>query len=109
MKAHGILYVFRLSLGLLLVLFVAGVAVPSVLNSRHAVNAGSSVDSLRTLDIAGVTLKYKLQNIGFAFLGELFGTILALIFASRGTASRGLAQLLTVLPARKYMRPSLSA
>ena len=102
MKKQKIFSVFRLALGLLLLLFVAGVVVPSFLYSSHVVNAVSPLDSPRTLDIAGVTLAYKFQNIGFAILGALFGATVALTIASPGTAFRGSAFLVTVLRARRH-------
>ena len=78
MKKAKIFFVLRLSLGLMLLLFIAGVAAPSVLCSNHTVYGISPLDCPRTLDIAGMNLTYKLQNIGFAILGSLFGAAVAL-------------------------------
>jgi hypothetical protein len=78
MKKAMIFFVLRLSIGLMVLLFIAGVAAPSVLYSNHTVYGISPLDCQRTLDIAGMNLTYKLQNIGFAILGSLFGAAVAL-------------------------------
>jgi ABC-type sulfate transport system permease component len=98
MKKHKVILIFSFSLGLLVLLFVAGVVVPSLLYSSHALSI-SPADSLRTLDIAGVTFSYKLENIGSAFLGILFGTTVALFLSSPGLAT-GTAFWRTVLRVR---------
>jgi hypothetical protein len=82
MNEAKVFFVLRLSPGLLLLLFIAGVAAPSVLCSNHFVHGVSPLDSPRTLEIAGMTFTYKLQNIGFAILGSLFGAAVALTVAS---------------------------
>jgi hypothetical protein len=93
---HKIILGFCWSLGVLLLLFVAGVAVPSLLYSSHAVPI-SSVASLRNLDIAGITFSFKLQTIGSALLGGLFGATVALFLAPSGSAARGSSSWVSAL------------
>jgi hypothetical protein len=101
MKKHRIILVFCSSLGVLLLLFVAGVAVPSLLYSSHAVTIPST-DSLRNLDIAGISFSFRLQNIAAAFLGVLFGATVALFLASPGHAERGASSWVTALRDRNH-------
>lgn len=88
MKWRKTVSIFRLPLLLLFAMFVAGVAVPSVVHSVRAANSVSSLDSTRTLDIVGVTLIVNFWKIGSAFMGALFGAAIALILASRGNSSK---------------------
>ena len=59
-------------------LFVGGVVVPSLVRSGTAMSHAAAVGSLHTLTIGGVTLTYTLENVGFALLGGLLGTLVAL-------------------------------
>jgi hypothetical protein len=87
MRSQMTVFAFVLSLGLLVALFVAGVVVPSVLHSTRAANLVSPLASTRTLDIVGVTLVFNFWNIGFAFLGALFGTVVVLMVAPSSAGS----------------------
>ena len=96
MRSQRMVFALVLSLGLLLALFVAGVVVPSVLYSTRAANLASPLASTRTVDIVGVTLVFNLWNIGFAFLGTLFGTVVVLIVApSSASSTSSVAQVST--------------
>jgi len=64
--------------GVTLSVFIAGILVPSFLRSGMAANHSLAVGSLHTLTIDGVTLSYTLKNLGFAVLGALFGSLIAL-------------------------------
>ena len=64
--------------GVTLSVFIAGILVPNFLRSGVAANHGLTVGSLHTLTIGGVTLSYTLKNLGFAILGALFGSLIAL-------------------------------
>jgi prolipoprotein diacylglyceryltransferase len=109
MKSQKTVSVFLLSVELLLALFVAGVAVPSLIYSGRTTNLGSPLHSARSLDIVGVTLIFNFWNIGSALMGALVGAVIALMLTSRVTSIKGLGQSLSALYPRKYMRPSLPA
>jgi hypothetical protein len=87
MRTQRMVFALVLSLGLLLALFVAGVVAPSVLYSTRAANLVSPLASTRTLDIVGVTLVFNFWNIGFAFLGALFGSVVVLIVTPSSASS----------------------
>jgi hypothetical protein len=58
-------------------LFVAGIVVPSLLRSDFATKEALAVGSLRIMKIAGIAFSYTRQNVEFAILGGIVGTIAA--------------------------------
>ena len=64
--------------GVTLSVFIAGILVPSFLRSGMAMHHRLAVGSLHTLTIGGVKLSYRLENLSFAILGAMFGSLLAL-------------------------------
>jgi hypothetical protein len=64
--------------GVALSVFIAGILVPSFLRSGMATHHGLAVGSLHTLTIGGVKLSYTLENLSFAILGAMFGSLIAL-------------------------------
>ena len=64
--------------GVAISVFIAGILVPSFLRSGMAVHHGLAVGSLHTLTIGGVKLSYTLENLSFATLGAMFGSLIAL-------------------------------
>jgi hypothetical protein len=64
--------------GVALSVFIAGILVPSFLQPGMAANHGFAVGSLHTLSIGGVKLSYTLENLSFAILGAMFGSLIAL-------------------------------
>src|SRR5882762_6831488 len=58
-------------------LFIAGIVVPSLLRSDLATKEALAAGSLRTINIVGFALSYTTQNIAFAILGGLVGTMAA--------------------------------
>jgi hypothetical protein len=64
--------------GVALSVFIAGILVPSFLRSGMAAHYGLAVGSLSTLTIGGVKLSYTLENLSFAILGAMFGSLIAL-------------------------------
>jgi len=64
--------------GVALSVFIAGILVPSFLRSGMAAHHGLAVGSLHTLTIGGVKLSYTLENLSFAILGAMFGSLIAL-------------------------------
>src|SRR5882762_10726929 len=58
-------------------LFIAGIVVPSFLRSDLAAKEALSAGSLRTINIAGFAFSYTTQNVAFAILGGLVGTMAA--------------------------------
>jgi hypothetical protein len=71
----------QLLIGVTISLFIAGIAIPSLLRSSMGTNHLAAV-SLHTLTIARVTFSYTFQNIAFAILGGLFGAAVALVINS---------------------------
>jgi len=64
--------------GVALSVFIAGILVPSFLRSGMATHHGLAVGFLHTLTIGGVKLSYRLENLSFAILGAMFGSLIAL-------------------------------
>jgi hypothetical protein len=64
--------------GVALSVFIAGILIPSFLRPGMAANHGLAVGSLHTLTIGGVKLSYTFENLGFAILGAMFGSLIAL-------------------------------
>jgi len=67
-------------------LFIAGIVVPSLFRSVLATQEALAAGSLRTIDILGITFSYTTQNVEFAILGALVGTMLAFAIYFHGTA-----------------------
>ena len=67
-------------------LFIAGIVVPSLFRSVLATQEALAAGSLRTIDILGITFSYTTQNVKFAILGALVGTMLAFAIHFHGTA-----------------------
>ena len=59
-------------------LFVAGIIAPSLLRSAFATNMVMAVGGLHKIKIGGLAFSYTVQNIEFAILGGLAGTIAAI-------------------------------
>jgi hypothetical protein len=64
--------------GVALSVFIAGILIPSFLRSGTAAHHGLAPGSLHTLTIGGVKLSYTLENLSFAILGAMFGSLIAL-------------------------------
>jgi hypothetical protein len=64
-------------------LFVAGIIVPSLIRSDFATKEALAVGSLRIIKMAGITFSYTRQNVEFAILGGLVGTIAACVCTPR--------------------------
>lgn len=64
--------------GVALSVIIAGILVPSFLRSGMGAHHGLAVGSLHTLTIGGVKLSYTLENLAFAILGAMFGSLIAL-------------------------------
>ena len=69
-------------------LFIAGIVVPSLFRSVLATKVGLAAGSLRTINIVGIAFSYTTQNVEFALLGALAGTMLAIAIHFHGTARR---------------------
>lgn len=80
--------------GVALSVFIAGILVPSFLRSGMAANHGLAVGSLHALTIGGVTLSYTVKNLGFAILGALFGSLIALAIEFPATFAKTARNLL---------------
>jgi hypothetical protein len=66
-------------------LFIAGIAVPSLLRSCAATTHALTAGSFHHLTVAGVTFSYKVQNLGFAMMGALLGAAMAWAIDSPGS------------------------
>jgi len=87
-KGQKAVSLIQLLLELAITLFIAGVAVPSLLRSAVARNDGLAGGSLHTINIAGVTFFYLYKNVGFAALGALVGAAAAFAIASPTTTPK---------------------
>jgi hypothetical protein len=103
MKLQRALSVLQLLIGETIALFIAGIAVPSFLQSGTATNHALAAGSLHTLTIAPVTFSYTTQNLGFAILGALCGGATALAIESPTTIAN-IARIVRML--RKNSRRS---
>jgi hypothetical protein len=74
--------------GVALSVFIAGILVPSSLRSGVAAHNGLAVGSLHTLTIGGVKLSYTFENLSFAILGAMFGSLIALAIEFLATFAR---------------------
>ena len=74
--------------GVAISVFIAGILVPSFLRSGMAVHHGLAVGSLHTLTIGGVKLSYTFENLSFATLGAMFGSLIALAIEFPATFAR---------------------
>ena len=98
---------------MLVTLFLAGIAAPSLLRSGAASSHALASGSLHTLTIARIPFTYTLWNLASAILGALFGAAAVLAMsspASLGSISR-IGRPLCQIPwkwllARRKSRPS---
>jgi hypothetical protein len=81
----------------LVTLFLAGIAAPSLLRSEAAGTHALASGSLHTLSIARIPFTYTFWNLASAILGALFGTAVVLAMNSpvspRSNVSRALCQM----------------
>lgn len=82
MKKVHVLRLFQLFSAVTATLFLAGVVAPSVIRTESTTERISLGGSLQTVNIAGVSLSYKLDNIYAAALGVVFGAGVALVVSS---------------------------
>jgi hypothetical protein len=66
-------------MAVLITLFVAGVLAPSLLRSDSANSAALAAGSLHRISLAGLRFTFTNQNLGYAFLGTLAGSISAYV------------------------------
>ena len=110
---NGASTVLQLAAAVLVTLFLAGIAAPSLLRSGAAGSHALASGSLHTLTIARIPFTYTFWNLASAILGALFGAAAALAMsfpASPGSNARiGLAVCQMPwkwLLARRNSRPS---
>jgi len=77
MKRQKAFSLLQLLIEVVITLFIAGIVVPSLLRSDLAAKAALAGGSLHTINIAGVVLSYTNENVEFAILGALVGTMAA--------------------------------
>jgi hypothetical protein len=77
MKRQKVFSLLQLLIEVSITLFIAGILVPSFLRSDVATKEALAGGSLHTINIAGIAFSYTNQNVGFAFLGALVGTMAA--------------------------------
>ena len=97
-KAFSLL---QLLIEVLLTLFIAGIVVPSLLRSDLATKEALGARSLHTINIVGITFSYTNQNVGFAILGALVGTMVAFAIDFHATTPKNTtsARTITLRPA----------
>ena len=78
-------------------LFIAGIVVPSLFRSILATKEALAAGSLRTINIVGIAFSYTTQNVEFALLGALVGTMLAFAIHFHGTARRNTTSTQTTI------------
>jgi hypothetical protein len=88
MKKQKAIRMFQLFGGVIITLFLAGILVPSLMGSTRSANHSIFPGSSRTIQIAGIAFRYKLQNILAALLGTLFGAVMALVMESRDAGKK---------------------
>jgi hypothetical protein len=81
----NVLSLVQLLIELAITLFIAGIGIPSLFRSHVATHEALAGISLHTINLAGVTLFYTHENVAFAILGALVGTIGAFAIASPAT------------------------
>lgn len=107
-KIQRVLSVLELLGGVTIALFLGGVVAPSFLRSGMSAKHGSAGGSLHALTIGGVTFGFTLQNLGFALLGGVFGTLIALSMefpAAFGKTARNLLMFLRRHLSRPAAKP----
>jgi hypothetical protein len=77
MKRLKAFFLFQLLLELVITLFLAGIVVPSLLRSDLATRRALAAGSLHVISVARMAFSYTNQNLAFAILGALAGTIAA--------------------------------
>ena len=75
--AHRVVYVLPLLICELASLFIAGIAVPTLLESLGITNHAVTAGSVHHLVIAHVAFSWKFRNLAVALVGALFGTAIA--------------------------------
>ena len=82
MKKHSVVRVIELACGVAATLFVAGIVVPTLLQSRLSAGHAGFAGPLHIMKMAGMTFTFTIQNLIFAALGAGFGTAVALTVTS---------------------------
>ncbi len=77
MKRQKVFSFIQMLIEVVITLLFAGIVVPSLLRSDLDTNEALAAGSLHTINIAGIAFSYTNQNVGFAFLGALVGTMAA--------------------------------
>src|SRR5437016_14594695 len=78
MKRQKAFSLLQLLIEVVITLFIAGIVAPSLLRSDVAMKDALAVGSLHNVKIAGVVLSYTNQNVEFAIVAALVGTMAAL-------------------------------
>jgi hypothetical protein len=85
-------------------LFIAGIVVPSLLRSDLDTKEALAVGSLRTINLAGFAFSYTTQNVAFAVLGSLVGTLAALAIHFHTTTPRNTTSARSTIPRAAPLR-----
>jgi hypothetical protein len=84
MKKRSVVRVIELMCGVAASLFIAGIVVPTLLQSRLSAGHTGFAGSLHMMKMAGMTFTFTIQNLIFAALGAGFGAAVALVVTSPG-------------------------
>jgi hypothetical protein len=77
-------------------LFVAGIAVPSLLRCDSATKEALAAGSLRIIKIAGIAFSYTIQNVEFAILGGLVAIITAFAIHFHAIGRKNITSTITL-------------
>jgi hypothetical protein len=88
MKRQKVIRVFQLLCGVTVILFIAGIVIPSLLHTKMSASQAGFAGSLHVMKIAGMSFTFKLRNIFSAILGAAFGAGIALMLASSALSSK---------------------
>lgn len=98
MSKQKLFRAFQIVFAVTITLFLAGVVVPNLMGTSSSADHRSFLGSPYAIQIVGLTLNFKLQNILSAGLGVLFGIVAALFATSPTLLTK--SYLLSVLDSR---------
>ena len=98
MSKQKLFRAFQIVFAVTITLFLAGVVVPNLMGTSSSADHSSFLGSPYTIQIVGITLNFKWQNILSAGLGVLFGIVAALFATSPTLLTK--SYLLSVLDSR---------
>ena len=96
MKGQKAFSLLQLLIEVLITLFIAGIVVPSLVRSDLATKEALGARSLHSINIAGTTFSFTNQDVGFAILGALVGTMAAFAIHFHATSPKNITSTRTI-------------